>query len=75
MIFYLRCAADVRPLTRTHQQQNQLLAQTHSSGRAMLATMTKISLLPWSFDSSLFHLDCGIMFHKYKFSINAPYGS
>ena len=34
MIFYLRCAAYLRPLPRTHQQQKQLLAQTHSRGRA-----------------------------------------
>ena len=46
MIFYLRCAAYLRPLPRTHQQQKQLLAQTHSRGRAMLALMTKIILSP-----------------------------
>ena len=46
MIFYLRCAAYLRPLPRTHQQQKQLLAQTHSRGRAMLAPITKIRLPP-----------------------------
>ena len=45
-ISYLRCAAYFRPLPRTHQQQKQLLAQTHSRGRAMLAPITKISLSP-----------------------------
>ena len=33
-ISYLRCAAYLRPLPRTHQQQKRLLAQTHSRGRA-----------------------------------------
>ena len=46
LILYLRFAAYLRPLPRTHQQQNQLLAQTHSRGRAMLAPITKISLPP-----------------------------
>ena len=45
-IFYLRCAAYLRPLPRTRQQQKQLLPQTHSRGRAMLAPITKISLPP-----------------------------
>ena len=46
MIFYLRCAAYLRPLPRTRQQQKQLSAQTHSRGRAMLAPITKINLPP-----------------------------
>ena len=43
-IFYLRCAAYLRLLPRTRPQQNQLLAQTHSRRRAMLAPITKIAL-------------------------------
>ena len=45
-ISYLRCAAYFRPLPRTRQQQNHLLAQTHSRGRTMLASITEISLPP-----------------------------
>ena len=45
-ISYLRCAAYFRPLPRTHQQQKQLLAQTHSRGRTMLASITEIRLPP-----------------------------
>ncbi len=44
MIFYLRCAAYLRPLPRTPPQNQR--AQTHSRGRAMLAPMTKINLPP-----------------------------
>ena len=43
-ISYLRCAAYLRPLPRTHQQQKRLLAQTHSRSRAMLTSITKIAL-------------------------------
>ena len=61
MIFYLRCAAYLRPLPRTRQQQKQLLPQTHSRGRAMLASITKINLPPCIgvFVSFLFHLHDG----------------
>ena len=63
-IFYLRCAAYLRPLPRTHQQQKQLLAQTYSRGRAMLAPITKIHLPPRiGVFSSLFHLHDGIACH------------
>ena len=43
-IFCLRCAAYLRLLPRTRPQQKQLLAQTHSRRRAMLASTTKIDL-------------------------------
>ena len=63
-ISYLRCAAYLRPLPRTHQQQKQLLAQTHSRGRAMLAPITKIRLPPrLGVFPSLFHLHDGAVCH------------
>ena len=41
-IFYLRCAAYLRPLPRTRLQRQQL--KHDSRGRAMLASITKINL-------------------------------
>ena len=64
-ISYLRCAAYFRPLPRTHQQQKQLLAQTHSRGRTMLASITEIpsTALALEFFPSLFHLRAGTACH------------
>ena len=63
-ISYLRCAAYFRPLPRTHQQQKQLLAQTHSRGRTMLASITEIRLPPClGVFPSLFHLRAGTACH------------
>ena len=64
-ISYLRCAAYLRPLPRTHQQQKQLLAQTHSRGRAMLAPITEIRLPPCLgvYAHILFYLRRGTAYH------------
>ena len=63
-ISYLRCAAYLRPLPRTCQQQKQLVPQTHSRGRAMLAPITEISLPPClGVFSNLFHLHDGTACH------------
>ena len=71
MIFYLRCAAYFRPLPRTHQQQKQLLVQTHSRGRAMLTPITKISLPPClGVLSILFRLHDGTAYHACIYSID-----
>ena len=60
MIFYLRCAAYLRPLRELANSKTAVGSDTLTrSGYARSDHENQSTALPWSFDSSLFYLHSG----------------